>query len=150
MIIDHISNAALYKPLGSRIGRAFDFLLATQLDDLPTGRVEIDGDDIFAIVADGPTRLPAECRYESHRRYLDIQLVVAGEELMGYAPVSRLQVVEDFTLENDYAFYEGEGVDMLVPAGWFALFMPQDAHRPSMAIDHRPKRVRKVVIKVAV
>lgn len=150
MIIDHISNANLYKPLGPRIAQGFEYLQKTNLDSLPSGRVEIDGDAMFAIVADGPTKLPEQCRYEAHRQYYDIQLVTRGQELMGYAPVSGMKVVDDFTEGNDYAFFEGAGSDVLVSAGWFALFMPQDAHRPSMAVDRKPQHVRKVVVKVRV
>jgi YhcH/YjgK/YiaL family protein len=150
MIIDHISNASIYRPLGPRFSRAFDYLLNTDLDALPTGRVEVAGDELFAIVADGETKMPQQCRYEAHRQYHDIQLVTHGAETMGYAPVSRLKLIEDFVEASDYAFFMGEGDEFLVSAGWFALFMPQDAHRPSMAIKGRPQRVRKIVMKVAV
>ncbi|MSU70445.1 MAG: DUF386 domain-containing protein [Opitutaceae bacterium] len=149
MIIDRLTHAKAYTGLGPRFAKAFAYLALTDLDKLPVGRFAIEGDNLFALVSDGPTKPRDQCRYEAHLRYHDIQLVTHGEELMGYAPVEDLLVVQPFRAGNDYAFFEGIGTDFQVRAGMFAVFMPQDGHRPSMAID-QPQRVRKVVLKVAV
>jgi biofilm protein TabA len=149
MIVDRLDYANLYVNLSSGITRGFEYLRTTDLQHLPLGRVEIDGESLFAIVVDEPTRSINDCKWESHQRYYDIQYVVDGEELMGFASLDQMCVVEPFENGSDYAFYEGDGQYIAVRAGWFALFAPQDVHRPSIAIE-RPSRVRKVVIKVKV
>lgn len=149
MILDLLTHAGAYAGLGAHFAKAFNFLADTDLNQLPVGRTEIAGDKLFALVSDGPTKSRNECRFEAHRRYHDIQLVTYGEELMGYAPVENLRVLQPFREGDDYAFFEGVGTDLFVCAGMFAMFMPQDGHRPSMAVT-QPQRVRKVVLKVAV
>ena len=149
MIIDRLDNIQAYASLGPRFAKAIRYLRSTDLDKLPTGRVEIDGDELWALVVDGPTRSRERARYESHQRYHDIQVVTCGREIMGYADVSTMKMVEPFTGDSDYAFYDGEVNDLLVCAGMFVLFTPRDAHCPSLAVD-KPNRVRKIVLKVAV
>jgi biofilm protein TabA len=147
MIFDRLDQAELYRGLSPGIAHAFDYLRTTNLQHLPLGRVEIDGESLFAIVIDEPTRNRSDCKWESHRRYQDIQYVVDGEEVMGFAALDQMSVAEPFENGSDYAFYNGEGQYVTVGAGWFTLFMPHDVHRPSMAVN-MPARVRKVVIKV--
>ena len=150
MIIDRLEHSDLYQQLGPRFARAFDYLRSADLQALPDGRNEIDGDALFAMVVDAPTKVIKDCRWEAHRRYHDIQYVVAGEELMGFAPMDRMQIAEPFDDTDDYALFEGEGQYVTVAAGQFTVFAPQDVHRPSIAIDDKPAQVRKVVLKVLV
>jgi YhcH/YjgK/YiaL family protein len=150
MIIDRLEHADFYHGLGPRFRQAFDYLRSTDLLRLPTGRLAIDGDGLFAIVVDGPTRLKKDCRWEAHRRYHDLQYVASGEEVMGFAPREAMRMIEPFADGEDYAFFEGEGQYVRVGPGHFMIFAPQDVHRPSMAVDDTPAPVRKVVLKVLV
>ena len=149
MIIDTLDNAGLYRNLGPRFAKAFDYLEQTDLATLPDGRNDIDGDDLFAMVVDGPTRRMADAEWEAHRNYHDIQLVTEGIEQMGFANVEDLSETMPYNVEQDAALYAGEGTMVPVPAGTFVLFAPQDAHMPSIAITD-PSRVRKIVVKVRV
>lgn len=149
MTLDRFDHLDLYAGLSPRFARAVAFLKSTDLDRLPTGRVEIDGDAVFAIVLDAPTKPRDTVRYESHRRYHDIQAVTHGAERMGYADVDTLPVAEPYAEATDLTWHDGSGVEFLVPAGHFAIFTPRDAHAPSIAVG-APERVRKIVVKVAV
>jgi biofilm protein TabA len=92
-----------------------------------------------------------EARWESHRRYIDVQVVVAGEELMEVTETSGLELAEDLTPGKDLLFYRpwGPGSRLRMAAGGVAVFFPEDAHRPSLAFG-APLLVRKVVVKVPV
>ncbi len=149
MIIDTLENADLYRNLGPHFAKAFDFLRGTDLSSLPDGRNEIDGDDVFAMVVDGPTRRMADALWEAHRNYHDVQLVCEGMEQMGFATLEDLTESTAYDPESDATLYTGEGTMVPVPAGTFVVFAPQDAHMPSIAITE-PARVRKVVVKVRV
>ncbi len=115
-----------------------------------TVRVELSG-GAFALEQVYKTKPPAEVMWESHRAYIDIQVVVEGEEHMEVADVSTLRVSEDLTPGKDVLFYHASPRASLLKAvaGQGAVFFPVDAHRPSMAID-APALVRKTVVKVPV
>ena len=113
------------------------------------GRHELDGDKVFALVQQYQTKPLAEGKWEAHRKYIDVQYVAAGVEKIGWAPVSRLKVTELYDETKDVAFYTGKGDFVTVPAGWFVILFPEDAHMPSIAVD-APSPVTKVVVKVKV
>ena len=115
-----------------------------------TERVEL-GDGVFALDQAYDTKPSAMGRWESHRAYVDVQVIVAGDELMEVADVKRLVVAEDFTPARDVLFYQpfGEGSVLRMKAGEAAVFFPVDGHKPSLAVGS-PSLVRKTVVKVPV
>ncbi|HKB92139.1 MAG TPA: YhcH/YjgK/YiaL family protein [Opitutaceae bacterium] len=120
---------------------------------LPTGdsfRRELS-DGIFAIEQAYLTKPRTEGKFESHRRYLDIQVVIAGEEMMDIADLGLFQVKDPYIVERDLAFYHDiSGFSSLwIRAGEAAIFFPQDVHKPSLQIAS-PQLVRKTVVKVPV
>ena len=88
-------------------------------------------------------------RWEAHKRYIDIQFIVEGEEVMGVAPVSELTEKTPFDPAKDVGFFDGTGQFFTMRAGEFAILYPHDAHMPQIA-PGEPAYVRKVVVKVAV
>jgi YhcH/YjgK/YiaL family protein len=116
-----------------------------------TGRVEL-GDGIFALEQAYVAKPPAEGRWESHLVYIDVQVVVSGDELMEVTEVSRLSVAEDFRPAKDLLFFGdyAEGSVLRVRTGEVAVFYPSDAHKPSLASGAPAALVRKTVVKVPV
>lgn len=121
-----------------------------QMRDGDVARIEL-ASGAFAMEQAYQTKASSSVRWESHRAYIDIQVVVVGEEYMEVADVSRLRVAEDLSSEKDVLFYfPSERESMLkVSGGAGGVFFPVDAHRPSLAVD-APVSVRKTVIKVPV
>ena len=149
MVLDRLDNAALYAGLHPRLAQAFDFLRSTDLARLPLGRHTIAGDELFAITQEYRTRPADEGFWESHRRFIDVQVVVAGKERMGYANLATLAVRKPYDEEKDLIVFDGTGDFFTVSAGMFTIFTPHDAHMPCLAVGE-PATVRKVVVKVAV
>jgi YhcH/YjgK/YiaL family protein len=149
MIIDTLSHAGNYTSLTPGIAMAFKFLKRPDLATLQPGKHLIDADKIFALIQDYTTRPAGDCRWESHRRYVDVQFVLSGREQMGWAPLDLLQVTKPYDAEKDVQFLSGSGTMLPAPAGTFVIFMPHDAHMPCVA-DGDTCPVRKIVIKVAV
>lgn len=148
MIYDTIEHMGQYRCLSKNLAKALDFLTGTDLKSVPDERVEIDGERAFAFFQRYDT-LPANDRPEAHRRYIDIQYLIEGEELIGIAPLSAMKREVEARPERDIWFYEGETVNISIGGGRLAIFFPQDAHAPGIAAgESRP--VRKVVVKVAV
>lgn len=151
MILDRLENWALYFDQDSRVGRAMQWLSRRFDESSPDGRIDIDGEDIFALVQGYATLDPSECRFESHRRYLDIQYVYGGGEVMGWKPISALDVVEDYDADKDVAFFAvpPHFTTLEVYPGQFALFYPNDGHMPRLKLSGE-ENVKKVVVKVRV
>lgn len=149
MIIDALDNAGLYAGIGTRLRTALEALANRDFTESPPGRVEIDGDDVFALVQDYETRTrtPAD-PWEAHRRYIDVQYIAAGTETMGFAPVNELRERQPYDPDKDCALYSGDGDFVTVRRGMFVVFFPWDAHLPGLAAPD-PAGVRKVVVKVA-
>jgi YhcH/YjgK/YiaL family protein len=131
--------------------RPFEYLARTDLAALPLGRTDIDGDDVFVLVSEGETRPPEQVRFEAHRRYIDIQLVVRGQEAIGVVPAAALVTAEPYDGTKDIEFFATprESATLALHAGDFAVFAPGDAHRPSLHLDG-PHVSRKAVVKVSV
>ena len=86
-------------------------------------------------------------RWEAHRKNIDLQFVLTGEEHVGVVPIGRL-VADPYDAEKDIMWLTGEGDRVTLRPGEFVLLWPEDAHMPAMAID-TPMPVLKVVIKIA-
>ena len=136
--------------LPENVRKGLDFLARTDIASLPAGRVDIEGDSIFALIQDYDTAPKAEKRPESHARYMDIQYVFSGREVIGCAPLAGDHTVEEDLFEGrDVRFYSNvtDETDLLMGPGAYALFYPTDIHRPGCAAETAGK-VRKVVVKV--
>lgn len=147
MIIDKIENAHLYKNIGEGISKSFEYIRTTDLKSLPTGKFPIDGENIFALVSEYQTKSESGGKLEAHRKYIDVQYIISGEELMGYAPLGGQKVLEPYKEENDIVFFTGDKSFTKVSAGMFAIFFPEDVHMPGIN-TRKISNVKKLVIKV--
>lgn len=145
--IDKVQFAKQYHLNQSAWDKAFAYLMDTNLKTLANGRHVIDGDNVYAIVTEAPTKDYDKTAFESHRKYVDLQYVIAGEENMAKAPVTSVAVSKPYDEATDLANYAGEGKIYTVPAGTFMLFFPTDAHRPNITPGGN-KVVKKIVIKI--
>ena len=148
MVVDILENARLYAPLGDRISKALEHVASTNFRDAPIGRYDLDGDRTYVLVQDYTPKPEREGRWERHRRYIDLQVLVSGTERIGYAPVASLDS-GPYDAEKDVALLTGRGSFVTLSGGQFMLLWPDDAHLPGIAAD-TPGPVRKVVVKIAV
>jgi biofilm protein TabA len=103
------------------------------------------------IVERGTTVPSASKRFESHRRYIDIQVNLAGGEIMEWLPAAGLTVSDEFAPGGDVRFYHQPArspTRLLVEPGHFAIFYPEDAHKPCCHPGAHPVPYRKLVFKV--
>jgi YhcH/YjgK/YiaL family protein len=149
MIIDKIENSKLYGGISQRIKEAFEYIRNTDLKNIKPGKYEIDGENIFALINEYETKIESEGKLEAHRKYIDVQYVISGEELMGYSPLGNQQVLEPYKEKNDIIFFSGEKSFTKVSAGMFAIFFPADVHMPGIRVENKTL-VKKLVIKVKV
>lgn len=148
MILDTLENYQRYVALNERIAKGFDYLRQTDLANLAVGKHEIEGESLFAIVQEYTTKVLDDCVLEGHKRYIDIQYIVLGEEFMGISNQTDLPIIEE-NESLDYTFYDGDVSFVLVQKGMFAVFFPGDLHQTCIQ-THAMADVKKVVIKVLV
>lgn len=150
MIFGHIAQPNPCR-LPAAIEKALDFLRATDFNALEPGVVEIDGKNIYTQIIDLTTREAVVNRPEVHRRYIDIQFLAWGEEKIGIAiDTGNNKVSESLLEQRDIIFYhesEHESFIEMIP-GSYAIFFPQDVHRPGCILQ-TASEIRKIVVKVA-
>jgi YhcH/YjgK/YiaL family protein len=145
MIFDMLSNAELYAGITPRLKTAFDYLNATDLAALPVGRINLDGDHVYVLVQEYTTKPMADGKWESHRRYLDVQYMHSGCERIDFSLVNTMKLGE-YVEEGDFQAMTGTGNPLTLVPGSFAVFFPQDAHKPGLAVAEL-EWVKKVVVK---
>lgn len=139
----------MYASISANLQKGFDFLTQPDLTSLANGRHDIDGNEVFALVSEYDSKEHADCRLEAHRTYTDIQYIVSGREAIGYAPLGAQKILVEFNAEKDIVFFTGDTTPLNVESGMFAVFFPQDVHRPCMQING-PEKVKKIVVKVKI
>jgi biofilm protein TabA len=146
MILDTLDNAAKYAGLKIGISEAFGFLDQPGLEELPSGKYEIAGDRVYAIIERTSGRQVEDGELEAHRKYIDIQYVISGDESMGWKNREGLVNSMDYDEERDLEFFQGDPDSIVrVPPGSYAVFLPTDAHLPLIGTGP----IHKVVVKVA-
>jgi YhcH/YjgK/YiaL family protein len=147
MIIDAIQHAEKYFHLSKPLCLGLEYLMKSDFSLVKEGKYEIEADKVFAHVMNLETKPAIDGKWEAHKKYIDIHMVISGAERIGFAPVLSLSAGEYFE-DKDFYYLEGKGQEVITIApGQFVIFMPQDAHMPSLAVDH-PSHIKKVVVKV--
>lgn len=145
MILDDLKNFPFYYGMHSGFFAAGEFLARTDLSLLAPGRHEISGDSLYVNVMEVDGHSCEEAQLEFHRQYIDIQIVLSGDETMGWTALQDLPEGIAFDAEKDYALIKAAVCAWFpVKPGFFAIFFPQDAHAPCCGKG----KIRKAVIKV--
>ncbi len=148
MIFDTLKNIENYKGLG-RVYTALEFLKNTDFNTMELGRYELDGDNIFYMVQSYDTD-PEKTIAEAHKKYIDIQFMVKGEEFIGVAPIGYDEKETEAKPENDVWFYECKTEQITLIENSFMVLYPNDLHCPGVATNNKSMTCRKVVVKVKV
>jgi len=147
MIVDTIANSALYEAIHPLFHRAFEFLRDPKLATLANGKYVLDGDRLYANISDSALRPAVTAKPELHRKYIDIQYVISGTDIIGWSPLCGLGHIGPFDEKGDFGLADDHPQSWVeVRPGCFAILFPDDAHAPCVGEG----TVRKVVIKVAV
>ena len=150
MIIDQIDNWDKHF-CDDAWRMVFEFLSSVD-EDVATGRHELLGDDVFANVMNYQTMSPSEQIIEAHEKYLDVQVVLTGREMIHVYPATQLAVDKPFDKMQDVVFYKHNGLvphQIELTPGTFAVFYPENAHSPGLIYDQQSESVKKVVVKVS-
>jgi len=148
MIFDTLENIKNYEGLG-RVYTALEFLANTNFEKIELGRYELDGDNVFYMVQSYDTD-PDKTVSEAHKKYIDIQFMVEGEEIIGVAPICVEKTEVEAKPENDVWFYQCKTEPITLIENSFMVLYPNDLHCPGVATNNKAMTCRKVVVKVRV
>lgn len=150
MIIDTLTAAAKNSFYPSVIRKALQAVLQQEPHALPPGKYTVDGDNLFFTVVEDSTKPLAEQRPEYHRQYIDIHIVLKGEEIIG-AGNKGLEIVEDgpFNTAHDIGFCRTISSETLIHLHpeELAILFPGELHRPMAAMDAGAP-LRKIIVKI--
>jgi YhcH/YjgK/YiaL family protein len=146
MIHDTLNNSAKYETLHPNFKTAFDFLKNTDFSNLSTGKIDIDGDIIFATHSITKGIQPEDSKVEIHKKYIDIQMPLTAPETMGWISA---EILKDLAVpdneEKDIAFYNEKATDYVsIYPREFAVFFPEDGHQPCIGTGE----IRKIIVKI--
>ena len=144
MIICPWKDIKKYASVLPGIEEAFDAVNA--LESLEAKTYPLSNDNRF-FVAVGTTKAPDVA--EAHRKYLDIQYIVKGKEVMGWAPLDACEPADEFNTEKDVGKYSGDFQYVTINEGICYVAFPEDAHMPGRHLDV-PNDFVKIVVKLKV
>ncbi len=132
---------------------AINYLLNADIKEEDAGKTFVVDDDFYYIVKSYETKDVSDCKFESHKKYVDIQYMIKGTEAMSLIDVNRVNPTTEYNEEKDIMFFENpkeECATLTLSGGNYVTFYPNDAHRPSMKAQNKEvilKAIGKVRIK---
>lgn len=157
MIFDKLENLEKYKNAHPRFVKALPYIVELLGQNPENGKHYMPDADVenavFVNVFDYATKpLSDETRMEAHRRYIDVQIVLEGEENMYVPATDELTLAQEYDEAKDIEFVKMPAPDkttkLSVPKGYFAIFFANEPHAPSMSMKDVPTNARKAVGKV--
>jgi biofilm protein TabA len=154
VIVADVANLREQVVLTPNMEKGLNFLLQGGHEDLSTGRVLIDDLNVYAEVQaydtiDGDI---ANAVFEGHRKYIDMQYVVSGDEIIGWASANHVTVTTPYVPADDYWLGTADPAHVTpvrLTTGQLAVLYPDDPHAPRQAAG-APSPVKKIVVKVAI
>lgn len=150
MILDTIENAKFYSGLHKGIDAALKAVSAYTAENYETGKVEIDGNNLFLIKNAYATRAPADAKLEAHRTYIDVMYMLQGEEIIYVKSTQNLSAItEEYNPTEDvlFAAMDADTTAIRLTPGSFVVLFPQDAHAPACMVE-KSQNVKKIIAKV--
>lgn len=150
MISESFQHAHKYSILHPLFSKAFDWISNTNLESIEPGKYEIEGDKLFAIVQQYETSEAATQQMEAHKKYIDIQYMIMGEELVGLSFLHKQKIAVPYNEATDF-LEVSDPPSYFAPlsSGNFMIFYPTDLHMPCISIAETTS-VKKAVIKVMI
>jgi len=144
MITDKLVNIDKYSEIPANI-KAFIKGLSK---DLQVGRLNISDDD-YANVDEYTTKTHDNCKFEAHKKYADIQILLSGTERLDYS-TSEGHITESYDENRDVMFAEAkETASVILDGTNFVMYFPEELHKPQMCVNN-PEKIKKIVVKVKI
>ncbi|MGL4642239.1 MAG: YhcH/YjgK/YiaL family protein [Cetobacterium sp.] len=149
MIFGQLNELKFYKGISKELDAAIEAIENGSYKNGVLGKNEIDGDNVFFNLQECKTKVLEECFFECHKKYIDIHVVIEGEEGIGYSLKDSLKEKSEFNEESDFGVLEGaEEYRMNMTKDNFLVVFPDEPHMPLIAKNNEPTELKKVVFKI--
>lgn len=151
MIYAELKNIKTYKGISKNLDKAIDFIVEKKYLNANFGKNIIDGDAVYFNCPEKPiTRENIDLDLEYHKKYIDIHIVLEGEEAITYTPLEDCLETQSYNNEEDYALVKGKAQAELILNGKnFLLFFPEEPHLALLKVN-TPKEIKKIIFKVEI
>ena len=148
MILDSLENLEKYAGAFPYFNKVLEFFKNTDFSKLKPGRIVLDADNLFVNVMELEPKGREDAPIEAHADYIDIQVPITADEVMGFMPASQLgEPSVPYSKERDVAFYPGlSDWYMNVRRGMFAVFFPGEGHAPGCTENGVLKFIMKIKV----
>ena len=149
MIYAELKNIKTYKGINKNLDKAIDFIVERKYLNASYGKNIIDGDAVYFNCPEKPmTRENTDLELEYHKKYIDIHIVLEGEEIITYTPFEDCIEIQNYNIEGDYGLVKGKAQAELILNGKnFLLFFPEEPHLALLKVN-TPKEIKKIIFKV--
>lgn len=143
MILDKLVNGEKYEKLIPGFASAIKEI--AQLTSYKEGKYEISGG--YYLIQKGTTSPVEKGCFETHKKYIDVQILIEGQEMLEWMPQDKLNVIQPYDEQRDVQFYQGTGKRLLIEPGMFYVMFPEDAHK-ACCHEQCPTNYLKIVLKI--
>ena len=145
--MDKLENFRRYQRSIPELWDVIRFVDKVKKENLPKGKYSLGKG--FALVQEDTTRDFSEADFETHEKYLDVQILLSGKEAWEYAPRENLSLKEGYNPDTDISWWSGEGSRIKVEPGMFYVLYPEDGHK-ACCHDAYPSHYKKIVVKIKI
>lgn len=152
MIYGEIKYLETYKGISKHLDKAIDYILSGEYKNGKFGKNVIDGETLyFNCPENAMTKSCENAIFEGHKRYIDIHIVVEGEECIAYTPKDKVKLSKEYDLDDDYELYEGD-IEMCftLDKSKYLILFPNEPHIAMLKVREKGEAIKKVIFKVLV
>ena len=146
MIITNLENATRYESLHAAFKQVFDYVKANDLLNTACGKIVLDGDNLFINNVELTGLAQSEQVLEAHRTYIDIHILLEGEEIVGWKALEEVEnITKEYSSEDDCALSSDTPTSYTtLKAGGVVIVYPEDLHAPAIGVG----KIRKLIAKI--
>lgn len=149
MIFTNLNDGLQNKALSLQIQKCLEFSKKEPLVEYTPGSYEIPNEGIKFNVLNYETKSENESFWESHLKYIDVQIMLKGSEYIAFNNIHNMEE-ETRNIENDFIKHKGkEMYKVLITDGDVLVFFPEDVHMPGLSVE-KSENIVKVVFKIDV
>lgn len=146
--INHKNNTTIVL---DEVKKCIKYASENNLIDFEKGSHEIDGENLFVNIVEYETTVKEDRFWEAHRKYLDLHLMLRGNERIALNFIENLEQCE-FQEEGDFLPLNGEKVnsEVVLSPGDFLVCYPEDAHMTALIADSEKECIKKAIFKIKI
>ena len=143
-------NSIQIKEYSGILKKSLEYMLANQklFETQEAGKYEVDP-SFFYMIQEYSSK--EEAVWESHKKYLDIQFIISGEEIIEVSDINHVKSIGNYDDEKDFCTFEGETqLTVTMNPGDLTIFYPEDVHKPGLKTKKGSIPVRKCLFKIKI